>query len=179
MGSRRARMRVSIRHHLHMMAELSAWLGGQGLAAADLSPQVAGRFRGVPPRQGQLSGEGGVGGPLLAYLLSAGVLPSRSADDPADETGVLLRDYERYLCAERRLSEQTASQYLRYAAEFLAALGDPPDGAGISARLSGLAGGLASAGMVLSAGCTGAVIVLSGAWCDPGLQRAVTGVGGR
>ncbi len=38
--------RAAIRHHLHLMEELSTWLGGQGLAAADLSPQLAGRFRG-------------------------------------------------------------------------------------------------------------------------------------
>ncbi len=132
--------RAAIRHHLHLMEELSTWLGGQGLAAADLSPQLAGRFRGFLRARGSYLVKAASAGPLLAYLRSAGALPSRPADDPAGETGVLLRDYERYLRTERRVSEQTARQYLRYAAEFLEALGDPPDGAGIGARLSRLGG---------------------------------------
>lgn len=130
----------SAKHHLHLMADLSAWLGGKGLTAEDLTPPVAGRFCGVLRARRSYLVKAASVEPLLGYLRSLGVLPSRSADGPADGVGVLLRDCERYLRVERRASEVTISHYLGYAAGFLTALDDPPGGLGIDDRLSALGG---------------------------------------
>jgi integrase/recombinase XerD len=130
----------SAKHHLHLMADLSTWLSGQGLTAGDLTPPVVDRFRGVLRARRSYLVKAASVEPLLGYLRRLGVLPSRSADGPADEVGVLLRDYERYLRVERRASEVTISHYLGYAAEFLAALDDPPGGLVIDDRLSALDG---------------------------------------
>jgi integrase/recombinase XerD len=130
----------SAKHHLHLMADLSAWLGGQGLAAGDLTQAVVDRFGGALRARGSYLVKAASVEPLLGYLRSLGVLPSQRADGPADGAGVLLRDYERHLRVERRASEVTISQYLGYAAEFLAAVGDPPGGPGIHDRLSALDG---------------------------------------
>ena len=122
------------------MADLSAWLGGQGLTAEDLTGAAADRFCGVLRARGSYLVKAASAEPLLDYLRSLGVLPSQWADGRADGTGVLLRDYERHLRVERRAGEVTISYYLRYAAGFLAALGDPPGGPGIGDRLPALDG---------------------------------------
>ena len=75
--------------------------GGQGLAAGDLTPPVVDRFRGALRARGSYLVKAASVEPLLGYLRSIGVLPSRPADGPADGAGVLLRDYERYLRVER------------------------------------------------------------------------------
>ena len=127
----------STKHHLYLMADLSAWLAGQGLAAGDLTGPVAGRFWEDLRARGSYLVKGTSLEPLLAYLRSTGVLPQQRAGGPAS---VLLQEYDRYLRTERRAGEVTITQYLRYANEFLAAAGEPPDGAEIDARLAALDG---------------------------------------
>jgi hypothetical protein len=51
----------STKHHLYLMADLSAWLAGQGLAAEDLAEPVTGRFWEDLRARGSLPGEGDVG----------------------------------------------------------------------------------------------------------------------
>ncbi len=132
--------RSSTKHHLYLMADLSAWLAGQGLAAEDLTGPVAGRFREDLRARGSYLVKGTSAEPLLGYLRSIGVLPQQRADGPASTAGALLQEYARYLRVERRAGEVTITQYLRYANEFLTAAGEPPDGPETDARLAALDG---------------------------------------
>jgi hypothetical protein len=51
----------STKHHLYLMADLSAWLAGQGLAAGDPYRAGDGPLLGRPSRPGELPGEGDAG----------------------------------------------------------------------------------------------------------------------
>ena len=115
----------STKHHLYLMADLSAWLAGQGLAAGDLAGPAAGRFWEDLRARGSYLVKGTSLEPLLAYLRSVGVLPRQRAGSPA---GALLQEYDRYLRVDRRAGEGTITQYLRYASEFLAVAGERPGG---------------------------------------------------
>jgi integrase/recombinase XerD len=122
----------SASHHLYLMAELSTWLGRQGLAAVDLTPLVAERFWEFLRADSSYHTKSASMEPLLAYLRGLGVLPEQQDDEPADATDVLLRDYERYLRVERRLREKTISAYRAIAANFLKAVNEtaPADQSG-------------------------------------------------
>jgi integrase/recombinase XerD len=126
----------SIAHHLYLMADLSTWLAGKGLAAEDLSEPVAGRFWDDLRARGSYLVKGTSPGPLLDYLRGIGVLPQR----PGAPASVLLKEYGRYLRTERRAGEVTIAHYLRYASEFLTIAGMPPDGPETAARLATLDG---------------------------------------
>jgi site-specific recombinase XerC len=132
--------RSSTKHHLYLMADLSAWLAGQGLAAEDLSGPVAACFWEDLRARGSYLVKGTSVEPLLGYLRSVGVLPQQRGEAPAGTVGVLLQEYDRYLRVERRASEVTITHYLRYAKEFLSVAGEPPDGLSIDAFLAGLDG---------------------------------------
>lgn len=97
----------SVEHHLYLMADLSAWLAGQGLDAGDLAGPVAGRFREDLRARGSYLVKGTSIEPLLDYLRSIGALPQQQAAGPASAAGVLLREYDRYLRVERRAGEVT------------------------------------------------------------------------
>ena len=126
----------SIAHHLYLMADLSAWVAGQGLAAEDLAEPVAGRFWDDLRARGSYLVKGTSPGPLLDYLRSTGVLPQR----PGGPASVLLQEYDRYLRLNRRAGEVTIAHYLRYASEFLVTAGVPPDGPETAARLASMDG---------------------------------------
>jgi integrase/recombinase XerD len=128
----------STKHHLYLMADLSAWLDGQGLAAGDLTGPAAGRFWEDLRVRGSYLVKGTSLGPLLDYLRSTGVLPQYPADGPASAADALLQDYGRYLRAERGAGEVTIAHYLRYAHEFLAVADVLPDGPAAGARLESL-----------------------------------------
>ena len=124
----------SVRQHLGLMADLSAWLGGQGLGPGEISPAVAGRFAAWAGRRRTYLATSRSLAPMLEYLHAAGVLPEPDPG-PQDAMTVLLGEYRRYLRAERGLAVTTIRDYVTYAAEFAARLGDPLD-----ARLAALSG---------------------------------------
>jgi integrase/recombinase XerD len=129
----------SVRHHLYLIADLSAWLTAQGLDAGDLARPAADRFWEDLRAQGCYLVKGTSLTPLLDYLRGIGVLPEQ-ADGPASAAEALLQDYDRYLRAERGAGEVTAASYLRYAREFMAAAGWPQDGPEFGAGLAALNG---------------------------------------
>jgi len=131
--------RSSVEHHLYLMADLSAWLSGQGLDAGDLAGPAAGRFWDDLRARGSYLAKGTSLKPLLDYFRGTGVLPGQ-ADGPASAAGELLHEYERYLRAERGAGEVTVASYLGYAREFLADAGWPQDGPEFGSCLAALDG---------------------------------------
>ena len=104
-----------------VMAHLSRWLAGEGLAAADLMPQVAGRFLAARRAAGYtlyLSPKALV--PLLGYLRRLGVAPAPPAPAPVTPAEALLGRYQRYLVTERGLVPGTALGYAGAVRPFLA-----------------------------------------------------------
>jgi site-specific recombinase XerD len=124
----------SVRQHLQLMADLSAWLGEHDLGPAQLSPAVAARFAASAGCRRTYLATAGSLAPMLEYLRDAGVLPAADPG-PADARAALMGEYRQYLRAERGLAGTTIGNYVMYAAEFAASLGDPLD-----AQLAGLAG---------------------------------------
>jgi len=129
----------SVEHHLYLMADLSAWLAGQGLDSGDLAGPAAGRFWEDLRARGSYLLKGTSLKPILDYLRGIGVLPEQGGG-PASAAGALLHEYDRYLRAERGAGEVTIAHYLRYAHEFLAAAGWPQDGPEFGAGLAALDG---------------------------------------
>jgi site-specific recombinase XerD len=126
----------TVRQHLGLMADLSAWLGERRLWVGQLSPAMLDGFvlvmRG---RRTHLLSALALA-PLLGYLAKrGGVLPEFPPDRPVDARAVLLREYQGYLRAERNLGEATIRNYLLYAAGFLAGVDDP-----VEAGLASLCG---------------------------------------
>ena len=124
----------SVRQHLGLMADLSTWLGEQGLGPDGISPPVADRFAAWAGTRRTYLATARSLAPLLGYLRSEGVLPE-PAPAPEDARVLLLAEYRQYLRVERGLAGTTIRDYAMYAAEFAAALEDSP-GTGLAA-LSG------------------------------------------
>jgi site-specific recombinase XerD len=116
----------SVKHYAYLLADLNAWLAGQGLSAGALAGPAADRFwEDLRARESYLV-KGTSLKPLLEYLRGIGVLPQQ-ADGPGSAADALLHEYDRYLRAERGAGEVTAYHYLRHAREFLDAAGWPHD----------------------------------------------------
>lgn len=127
----------TVTDHVHRLADLSWWLAGRGLAAVDLTGEVAGQFLGERRAAGYRTGTSmRAFAPVLGYLREVGAAPPPGPAVLVTELDVLLADYQRYLEAERSLSAGTVRHYLRYARWFLAGLPGPlgPALAGLSAR---------------------------------------------
>jgi integrase/recombinase XerD len=124
----------SVRQHLGLMADLSMWLGEQGLGPGGISPQAADRFADWAGTRRTYLATARSLIPLLGYLRAEGVLPEPSPA-PEDARALLLAEYRQYLRAERGLAATTIANYAMYAAEFAATLEDPL-GTGLAA-LSG------------------------------------------
>lgn len=124
----------SVRQHLGLMADLSTWLGEQGLGPDGISPPAAERFASWAGTRRTYLATARSLDPLLGYLRAEKVLPE-PPPAPAGARAVLLAEYRQYLRAERSLAATTIRNYAVYAAEFAAALDDPP-GTGLAA-LSG------------------------------------------
>jgi len=93
--------RASAARHLRVMAQLSSWLGAQGLGAEALTWHRAGAFvseRRAVGCRARLSL-----GPLLDYLHGIGAAPPLSA--AATPTERLLAAYGAYLAGERSLAD--------------------------------------------------------------------------
>jgi len=117
---------LSIANVARLMAHLSRWLGGPGLAADDLSTDQIGRFLKHRRRAGYtgwLSTHGLE--PILQHLRAAGAVPSpvRPVVVPTAIDDVVA-PYSEYLRRERAISPSTAAFYLRVARAFLPPHGD-------------------------------------------------------
>lgn len=127
---------VSVSHHLALMGQLSGWLDGRGVTAAEMSPSHLDEFMTVMRRRRTHLVSAVALVPLLGYLREVGAAaPSWPVARPVDARGAVLEAYQGYL-RERHLSETTISSYCFYAAEFLRLLDDPLD-----EQLAGLTGG--------------------------------------
>jgi integrase/recombinase XerD len=116
----------SVKHYAYLLADLNAWLAGQGLSAGVLAGPAADRFwEDLRARESYLV-KGTSLKPLLEYLRGIGVLPQQ-AGGAGSAADALLHEYDRYLRAERGAGEVTAYHYLRHAHEFLDAAGWPHD----------------------------------------------------
>jgi hypothetical protein len=112
--------------HVHLLADLSDWLVSRGLAAADLSPEVAEEFLAGRRSAGRRVGlTARAIAPILRYLRGLQIIPLRTSIAPVTPKEVLLSQYRRYLEDERGLSAGTVKHYLRCARVFLAWLPGP------------------------------------------------------
>jgi len=101
------------------MGQLNHWLSGEGVAAGDLTPAVAGQFLASRRARGQrriptLASLA----PLFDYLRNQHVLPAEQAK-VATRQGELLARYRRYLLNDRGLTPGTVLRYERFAKRFL------------------------------------------------------------
>jgi site-specific recombinase XerD len=115
----------SVRQHLGLMADLSTWLGEQGLGPGGISQAAADRFAAWAGTRRTYLATARSLIPLLGYLRAEGALPE-PLPSPDDARALLLAEYRQYLRAERGLAGTTIANYAMYAAEFAAALEDPP-----------------------------------------------------
>jgi integrase/recombinase XerD len=127
----------TVTDHVHRLADLSGWLAARGLAAADLTGEVAGQFLRERRAAGLRTGVSARGfAPVLGYLRVAGAAPPPGPPVLASAVDALLAEYQRYLEAERSLSAGTVRHYLRYGRAFLDGFPGPLDQA-----LAGLSAG--------------------------------------
>jgi integrase/recombinase XerD len=105
--------------HLQLLAQLSRWLQGQGLAASDLSEEIVARFVEARTAAGyaeKVSGRLVI--TLLGYLPALRVAPAEgSAVTPA--AAVIEKYRSSYLARERGLAATTITGYLAVARLFL------------------------------------------------------------
>src|SRR4029077_18606610 len=112
--------------HVHLLADLSGWLAGRGLAAADLTGAAAGEFLGARRAAGHRCGVTAQAlAPVLRYLRGVHAVPALAQPVPATPLEELLAVYQQYLEGERGLSASTIRHYLRYARVFLSGFGGP------------------------------------------------------
>jgi len=127
----------TVTDHVHLLADLSGWLKGRGLAAADLTEETAGEFLRARRAAGRRTGVTGRAlAPSLGYLRRVQAAPPPCQPVAATPLEALLVGYRQYLEAERGLSAGTVRHYLRYAGAFLAGLPGP-----LSRALPGLSAG--------------------------------------
>ena len=106
---------------MFVMGHLSRWLAGEGLDAAELTPQVAERFLAARRAAGYtlyLSMKALV--PLLGYLRRLGAVPPLPSPEPATPAEALLVRYRNYLVAERGVVPETARGYVDAVRPFVA-----------------------------------------------------------
>jgi site-specific recombinase XerD len=107
------------KHHLVLMGQLDCWLPGEGVAAGDLTPAVAGRFLASRRARGQRRVPTLVSlAPLFDYLRAQYVLPPEQIE-AATGQGELLARYRCYLLNDRGLTAGTVLRYERFARRFL------------------------------------------------------------
>jgi hypothetical protein len=104
----------TVTDHVHLLADLSGWLAGRGLAAADLTGEAAGEFVGARRAAGHRCGVTAQAlAPVLRYLRSVQAVPAQEQPVPASPLEELLAVYQQYLEGERGLSASTIRHYLR------------------------------------------------------------------
>jgi integrase/recombinase XerD len=116
----------SIGDHVHLLADLSDWLSGQGLGPADLTTGVAeGFLRARRARGTRTMVSDRALAPTLRYLRGLQVVPGPAPVVAVTAQDVLLLEYRRHLEGERGLSEGTVRHYLRCARVFFERLPVP------------------------------------------------------
>ena len=127
----------TVTDHVHLLADLSGWLAGRGLTAADLTGEAAAEFLRARRVAGHRAGVAArVLAPILGHLRSVGTVPPQGRPVPATPLEALLAAYRQYLEGERGVSAGTVTHYLRYARVFLAWLPGP-----LTEALPGLSAG--------------------------------------
>ena len=112
----------AIRLRLWLFGHLSRWLGGEGRAAGELTPERVERFVAARRAAGYKSWVSVRSVALpLEYLRGVGATPAATVRASGDRVEELLGDYRRYLRRERGLTESTAADYERVARLFVAA----------------------------------------------------------
>ena len=102
----------SVRLQMHLVAQLSRWLDGEGLSVAGLTELTAERFVAARrARVGRLFRSRQALEPIVGYLRGLGVAP---APTPIVLSVVeaLLERYRRYLLVERVLTVESARVYV-------------------------------------------------------------------
>jgi integrase/recombinase XerD len=121
---------LSAVNQVRLLAHLSRWMEGRGLAPGELTGQRAEEFLAARRAAGYTSRLSARGlAPLLGFLRGVGVVPGRERRVPVAAVEVLLDRYGGYLARERALVASTVRYYLDGAREFLA---------GREGRLAGL-----------------------------------------
>jgi len=106
--------------HVHLLADLSDWLSGQGLTAAGLTTEVAEEFLRARRAAGRRVGVTGRAiAPVLGYLRRLQVAPPHAPVVAVTPQEVLLAEYRHHLEGERGLSAGTVTHYVRCARVFL------------------------------------------------------------
>ena len=122
--------------YLHLLADVSRWLGRHGLDASGLTDASASAFQQDRRSRGRARFRGMQGlALLLSFLRDAGAAPPPAAAEPGDEAGVLVAGFAGYLAGERGLRPQTVVLYAAAARRFLGSLpaGDGDVLAGLTA----------------------------------------------
>ena len=113
----------TITDHVHLLADLSIWLGDRGLTAADLTSGTAEEHAAHRRGRGLRTGTGPRAMiPIVEYLRSAGAAPPAEVPRPRTPQEELLDAYRAFLAGERGVAEGTIRHYLRYARWFLDAM---------------------------------------------------------
>jgi integrase/recombinase XerD len=131
---------------LRLLAHLSRWMQGEGLAPGELTDRQVGRF--LDARRAdhtQLLSHRGLAG-LLEYLEAGGLIPPRQRDvdavDVTEQVRGILDEFGGYLSGERGLQPHTVGYYRATAASFLSACADlvttSPSGTAPGAAMLGL-----------------------------------------
>lgn len=109
--------------HVHLLADLSGWLGGQDLTAEDLTTQRVEEFLLDRRRRGCRIGlSPRAVAPILGYLRDLRVAPLPVRPVPVTPQERLLANYRDYLSGERGVAAGTVTHYLRCARVFLESL---------------------------------------------------------
>jgi hypothetical protein len=99
----------TVTDHVYLLADLSEWLAGRGLAAADLTAEAAGEFLRARRAAGHRSWVTAQAlAPVLGYLRSVQATPAAGRPVPATPLEALLTVYQQYLEGERGLSASSA-----------------------------------------------------------------------
>jgi integrase/recombinase XerD len=123
--SARGYSRRAVTGQMSLMAHLSGWMQGRGLAAVELAAPVAAEF--LRERRGQ--GHSTMVSlralmPLLVYLHGLQAAPDPRRRHPITWVEKLLEEYGGYLASERGLAPNTIRQYQDHAKVFLTSLTD-------------------------------------------------------
>jgi site-specific recombinase XerD len=176
---------LSAANQVRVMAHLSRWMEGRGLAPGDLTGGRTEEFLAARRAAGYtcwLSQRGLA--PLTEFLRGLGAVPGPEPETAVSAADVLLGRYRQYLTVERGLTAGTVSRWLGEARGFLAGRADCLAGLG-AADVSGFVAaecrrhGPGSAKMLAAALRSLLRFLVLEGLVTPGLQDAVPAVAGR